>query len=155
MPSGSTLLAQEHQVRRSGSGLDAKALEGCWHLQCVWPRSATEPKATTNRLLRALNARLELSAVNESALVISNAVNLGALELRFRGSAELRGRRPLLQFQFDTLTLALGGLRLLHRKLPAPAEQRKPFFALIARDPSGWLAARGRGGGLALWRLKD
>ena len=26
MPNGSTLLAQEHQVRRSGSGLDDKAL---------------------------------------------------------------------------------------------------------------------------------
>jgi hypothetical protein len=27
-----------------------------------------------------------------------------------------------------------------------------PFFALIARDSNGWLAARGRGGGLALWQ---
>jgi hypothetical protein len=31
-----------------------------------------------------------------------------------------------------------------------------PFFALIAaeRTGEGWLAARGRGGGLALWRLE-
>jgi hypothetical protein len=29
-----------------------------------------------------------------------------------------------------------------------------PFFALIARNSNGWLAARGRGGGLALWILK-
>jgi len=33
--------------------------------------------------------------------------------------------------------------------------KRMPFFALIARDPSGWLAARGRGGGLALWDLVE
>jgi hypothetical protein len=42
---------------------------------------------------------------------------------------------------------------LFQKAIPSPAPQRLPFFALIARDPSGWLAARGRGGGLALWRL--
>ena len=76
-----------------------------------------------------------------------------SLELRFRGVGRLLGSRPLLQFSFQELQLSLGGRVLLHRALPEPAPQRLPFFALIARDPSGWLAARGRGGGLALWRL--
>jgi hypothetical protein len=80
-------------------------------------------------------------------------VNLGPLELRFRGTGRLVGRRPLLQFSFQELQLSLGGLVLLRRTLPELPPQRLPFFALIARDPSGWLAARGRGGGLALWRL--
>jgi len=61
----------------------------------------------------------------------------------------------LLLFSFDRLQLCLGGWRLVERSLPEPAAQRMPFFALIHRDASGWLAARGRGGGLALWRRAD
>jgi hypothetical protein len=56
-------------------------------------------------------------------------------------------------FRFEVLELQLAGRTLLRRPLPAPEARRLPFFALIARDSSGWLAARGRGGGLALWRL--
>ena len=102
----------------------------------------------------AVQARLEITApVAEEELSLSNAVTLGPLELRFRGVGRLVGSRPLLQFSFQELQLSLGGRVLLRRALPEPARQRLPFFALIARDPSGWLAARGRGGGLALWRL--
>jgi len=75
------------------------------------------------------------------------------LELRFRGAGQLLGRRPLLQFSFQQLQVSLGGRLLIQRDLPEPAARRLPFFALIARDPSGWLAARGRGGGLAVWTL--
>ena len=56
-----------------------------------------------------------------------------------------------------------GDVALIQRVLPKPAETKLPFFALIASgstrgSSSGtngeerWLAARGRGGGLALWR---
>ena len=95
----------------------------------------------------------ETGSVGPGALALSNAVTLGPLELRFSGVGRLVGSRPLLQFSFQELQLSLGGRVVLRRVLPEPAPQRLPFFALIARDPSGWLAARGRGGGLALWRL--
>jgi hypothetical protein len=49
----------------------------------------------------------------------------------------------------------MGGIALLNKALPTPNQKRTPFFALIERNPDGWMAARGRGGGLALWRLKD
>jgi hypothetical protein len=84
---------------------------------------------------------------------LCNAVNLGALELRFEGPGRLQGSRPLLLFSFERVELRLGDRLLLQRPLPVPAPRRMPFFALIHRDPAGWLAARGRGGGLALWRL--
>ena len=49
----------------------------------------------------------------------------------------------------------LGRFTLLKKELPAPEEGREPFFALISRSPEGWMAARGRGGGLAFWTLRD
>jgi hypothetical protein len=148
------LLQLEQQARRSGSGVEADALQGCWQLQLVWPKGQQRASAFSGWLLRGLSARLEIG-VDPEGLLLSNAVNLGAVELRFRGRGRLEGKRPLLLFSFEQLQLSLGGWRIVERTLPAPAPQRMPFFALIHRDPSGWLAARGRGGGLALWRLAD
>jgi hypothetical protein len=153
-PSGSQLLALELAARRDGTGVEPSALLGVWRLDQVWPKGSSIPSAFSGVLLRGVGARLEIAAPEPGAevLQLSNAVNLGALELRFRGSGRLRGRRPLLEFSFERLELRVAGRVLLQRALPLPQPRRLPFFALIGRDPAGWLAARGRGGGLALWR---
>jgi hypothetical protein len=140
-------------VRRDGSGLRADDLAGSWWLDQLWPRGQVQPANASAALLRGLRARLEITPQGDQ-LQLCNAVSLGALDLCFRGPGRLTGTRPLLQFQFDVLTLSLAGKTLLERRLPAPAAGRMPFFALLGRSPGGWLAARGRGGGLALWRLR-
>lgn len=153
MPDGEALLALEQRVRRGGSGLLAADLQGCWQLHQIWPKGSTRPASFSGQLLRGLGARLEIAAA-DGGLQLCNAVTLGGLELRFSGPGRLVGARPLLQFHFDWLELRLSGRVLLRRALPEPPSRRLPFFALIARGPSGWLAARGRGGGLALWCLR-
>ena len=151
-PTGSTLLALEQKARRAGTGLTPADLRGHWQLQQVWPKAGQQPSGISSQLLRALHARLEISD-GDGRLQLCNGVSLGLLNLQFLGQADLVGRRPLLQFRFDQVRLSLAGRTLLQRTLPEPAARRLPFFALIHRDPGGWLAARGRGGGLALWRL--
>jgi len=151
LPTGEQLLALEQRVRHGGTGLSGADLDGCWQLDQVWPKGSRRPASFSGLLLRGLGARLEIKARGES-LQLCNAVKLGVLELRFSGPGHLLGSRPLLAFSFETLELLLAGRVLLQRSLPAPAPRRQPFFALIARDPAGWLAARGRGGGLALWQ---
>jgi len=155
MITGAELLEQERRVRQHGTGLQAADLLGCWRLDQVWPKGSPRPSVFSGSLLRAVQARLEIGAceAGEGELALCNAVSLGPLELRFRGVGHLQGMRPLLQFSFQQLQISLGGRVLFQKAIPSPAPQRLPFFALIARDPSGWLAARGRGGGLALWRL--
>jgi hypothetical protein len=173
LPESAELLSLERDSRREGTGLVAADLLGIWRLQRVWPRRGGEPSGPGSALLRGLGARLEISAVDASAAALDNpwpgpasapgpgreglglvnAVNLGPLELRFEGRARLAGPRPLLWFGFDQLKLCFGGQVLLQRFLPPAPAQRTPFFALIGKGP-GWLAARGRGGGLALWRLQ-
>lgn len=161
-PSGVELLERERQARRQGSGLTAGTLLGEWRLAQVWPKGRTQVAAFSSASLRALQARLTLTAVpgadcGTGALELTNQVRLGALELRFRGPARLQGRRPLLLFWFEQLELRWGARLLLRRALAEPPAGRMPFFALIAAAGTGapgagdWLAARGRGGGLALW----
>ncbi len=159
LPDADRILAIEKGVRREGTGLRPADLEGCWRLERVWNRGSRAASPAAG-LLRFLAARLEIGppAVADggpgAGLRLANAVNLGPLELRFEGEGELRGRRPLLVFWFDHVAIRLAGRVLLQRGLGRPATKRLPFFALIARQPGqeGWLAARGRSGGLALWR---
>lgn len=154
LPDGAALLAREAAVRRPGTGLVAADLHGCWQLEQVWPRGRSQPASFSAALLRGLSASLQIWD-EDGQLRLRNRVSLGPLELCFEGPGWLRGARPLLMFRFHQLQLRLAGRTLLQRQLPEPAPQRLPFFALIQRDPAGWLAARGRGGGLALWQLAD
>ncbi len=159
IPDAPWLLDRERRCRRDGSGLTTADLIGCWRLERIWNKGSRQPAAAAAALLRGLAARLRLSADGAGPeggdLRLANSVRLGALELRFEGVGRLEGRRPLLVFSFERLLLLLGGRVLIERALPQPDPLRRPFFALIAAERSGWLAARGRGGGLALWLLEE
>jgi hypothetical protein len=157
LPDGEALRRAEVTARAQGSGVGAGDLPGLWRFDQVWPRKGGESSGAAAGLLRALQASLEIvPAAAEQAMALRNRVRLGALELCFEGEAELVGRRPLLRFWFHRWQLRLGDRNLLERPLAKPPERSLPFFALIARGTDGaggaWLAARGRGGGLALWR---
>lgn len=170
VPDGPELLQLEQRARRLGSGLTIQELQGEWRLEQVWPKGSPQPQRFSGVLLRGLGAQLAIRpGAGEEAgpLRIENSVRLGALELRFSGAGRLRGARPLLEFWFEQLELRLGSTLLLARRLGPVEPRRLPFFALIGAsrpaaapgldpDPgpaAAWLAARGRGGGLALWRL--
>ena len=175
-PDGHDLRALEDQARRRGSGLAdppeqvlvagaAHRLSGTWVLEQLWKPGVDRPTAWTAALLNSFGACLEIGERGSNERFgLRNGLALGLWRLDFHGSAWLVGRRPLLVFGFDRLTLRFGRTLLLQRALPqlartAPSLRRsrqQPFFALIACDrEQGWLAARGRGGGLALWGLKE
>ena len=151
----SGLLEQEAQARSQGSGIQATALLGTWSPQRLWGKGEEHESQGQTKLLQWLNARLSISSAEADQpgdLSIANSISLGPLRLRFNGPGWLQGKRPLLCFRFDRLTLELGGRTLFQRQLPEPAPKKTPFFALIAAEQNQWLVARGRGGGLALWR---
>lgn len=149
--SAADVLALEQAARLQGTGLAKADLPGFWQLHQTWSRRGSESPALNIRLLRGLQACLILESRN-GELSIANQVSLGPVRLRFDGTAELRGRRPLLAFSFTSMRLQVGSLTVLTQSLPAPTPQRQPFFALIAMGADrSWLCARGRGGGLALW----
>lgn len=166
-PHGRDLLALEARARRQGSGLSADDLLGAWWLDQLWDRQG-QAQTTAAVLLRSLGARLAITAAPTAeasaqpgdamaALRLHNSIQLGALTLQFSGPGWLVGQRPLLRFQFERMALLWGARELWHAALPPQPSQRLPFFALIAANRAGdggWLAARGRGGGLAAWRLR-
>ena len=155
LPDGSSLRALELSSRQHGSGLTRDALIGHWRVERIWAKGRVQSDEIAGGALRVLSASLGIQPGEGNALKVSNSISLGVLQLCFTGSGQLKQRRPLLVFQFSQMQVSLAGTTLLTLSLPNPAKGKDPFFALIASDqPSQghrWLAARGRGGGLALW----
>lgn len=174
-PDGLSLRALEREARRRGTGLADSArgsgvaeavhpLTGTWTLEQLWSAKGDKPIPLSAAILRSLGACLQVGdRAADDSFPLRNGITVGNLALDFHGRAVLIGRRPLLVFGFDRLTLSFGERRLWQRSLdsmPGPADlqgsRRQPFFALIACDrDEGWMAARGRGGGLALWGLQS
>ena len=153
IPSAEELLLLEQKARANGSGLNPNDLLGSWYLERVWSKGSKSPSTFAAGLLKNLSACLRLT-IDTNQFQIINSISIGSLQLSFVGKAFLNGVRPILIFTFQYVSVSLGSLVIFKRNLPQPPSRKMPFFALIARNSNGWLAARGRGGGLALWILK-
>ncbi|MDB9373428.1 hypothetical protein [Nodularia sphaerocarpa] len=91
---------------------------------------------------------------------IGNQVQLGPVLLQLTGPAQYLGKKNLLAFDFNYLLFSLFGRMLYNKPMrsrPAQTEDfydqsiaKLPFFAFFLVTPD-FIAARGRGGGLALW----
>lgn len=91
---------------------------------------------------------------------IANQVQFGPMLLQLTGPAHYLGKKNLLAFDFNYLVLSLFGRIVYQGSIRAGKVQAEdfyqqpiaklPFFAffLVKED---FIAARGRGGGLALW----
>ena len=159
LPSLDKLKELEKKARAEGSGIEFESLLGNWKFNSVWKQGSDREDSVSSTLLQVLSASLELKKdtqnQEEDKFTISNAIKFGLLTLRFTGDANLERKQPLLPFSFNCIHIKIASLTILKRSLPAPDKKNRPFFALIAVDSNGrWLAARGKGGGLALWVQK-
>ena len=156
LPASQELLSLEASARKQGSGIEINSLNGLWKFVSVWKQGKEKEDSFSSLMLRFFSASLELRQENGShectPLVIANSVAIGLLKLEFTGRGALKGSQPLLPFFFDRITVSFASRVLWSRPLDVPEEKERPFFALISMAPNEeWLAARGRGGGLALW----
>ena len=156
LPSAKDLLALEAQAKIKGSGIDVENLIGSWKFMYVWKEGNSQKDFLSGLMLRSILARLDINRnqINKDYMpfLITNSVQVGLLMLKFSGFGELKGKQPLLPFFFEKLEVKFGPQTIYRRLIDPPIEQKRPFFALVGMQPSGeWLAARGRGGGLALW----
>ncbi|MBD6616414.1 hypothetical protein FNW02_11350 [Komarekiella sp. 'clone 1'] len=91
---------------------------------------------------------------------IANQVQLGSVLLKLTGPVQYLGKKNLLAFDFNQMIISLFGRVVYNKQIRSGKVQSEdfynqpiaelPFFAffLVTED---FIAARGRGGGLALW----
>ncbi len=156
IPSLTKLIELESFARKNGSGIDYESLIGSWRFFSVWQEGKDKQNYIFSSLLRLFSAKLELikdqSEKQSYNFYLTNSIQFGPLSIKFSGSGYLKGSQPLLPFYFKTIDLSLSERVLLSRSINQDDIKEGPFFAFIGIGENGqWLAARGRGGGLALW----
>ena len=112
------------------------------------------PKIAIAQITFALNKD------NPEQLTIANELRVGPFQIHFTGPALYRGKKNLLAFDFTHLTVrclrvplyqgAIGAKKREGRAFEATTIAQLPFFAFFTATED-YIAARGRGGGLAIW----
>lgn len=91
---------------------------------------------------------------------ISNQIKLGGLSLKLSGLTQYISKKNLLAFDFNSMQISLFNYKVYDGNMPGsqtntsnfydPKIAKLPFFAFFVVTEN-FIAARGRGGGLALW----
>ncbi len=158
------LLQTEESIRQTRSQFIESDLLGNWRLHFV---SAGKVNLISKRLRgfflpSFLPAQIgfQRSDTNDSApLCVTNQITIGLIKLKFTGPARFESKKNLLGFDFTRLEVIALGQRVYEGAVPSSRTNQKfqdisigklPFFAFFAVTDS-FIAARGRGGGLAMW----
>jgi hypothetical protein len=161
------LLDQERQAKQQRWTMAVDDLLGTWQLCFTAPGKPTyksgQPTGQGFYIPGLIRATLGFSKDPEqpTGLTIQNQLQIALLKLRFTGPARVLPQKNLVAFDFDRLQLMIGNLTLLSIPVRAGRSQQTsfeetpvgklPFFSFFATTKP-YLAARGRGGGLALWK---
>jgi hypothetical protein len=179
-PSAKTVLAAllhaEKHTKQQRISYPLEALLGRWQLGFTAPRKAhfkaNQTMGTGVYIPQFVPAQISFMPSNPTVtatdvdlrnpLTIANQIQLSGLRLQFTGVAQYLGKKNLLVFEFTRLNLALFDRTIYQQALSKTSSSRLssqesssqpaklPFFAFFWATEHA-IAARGRGGGVALW----
>ncbi|WP_038015656.1 hypothetical protein [Synechococcus sp. PCC 7335] len=171
------LLQAEKERKRTKRHYDYAQLIGRWRLgfvsgtRKVPPRPGSSAITTLGkgrfvpRLIRIAIAYEPLSKgdhANEGK--VTNSVTCGPIQLRLKGPTRFWQKTSSLGFDFTAIQVKLGAWSIYEGELRGGSKRNAAFkeqslgdqafftFFLVTQD---YIAARGRGGGLALWVRED
>lgn len=160
------LLDAERQAKAERRQFAPEALLGTWRLRFTAPKKpaykAGKPQGSGFYMPGIAIASLCFSR-DDGQLTIQNQLQVGPAKLRFTGPAKFLPKKNLLAFDFVRLQVLVGDLTLINFPLRSKAAKagdfaatsvaKLPFFSFFLAE-EGYVAARGRSGGLALWVRK-
>ena len=169
-PNGTTLTAAlldlEKTAKQARLAIPVESFLGTWQLSFSAGKQAKyqsgHPVGSGFYLPKWAIARITFASddTQEPSLQIANELCIGPLKIRFTGPARYSGKKNLLAFDFTHLEMACFGVSVYRGSAGRRKQRNKPFEAIaIAKLPffafftatDEYIAARGRGGGLALW----
>ncbi len=165
------LLQAEKTVKQQRTLYPLESLLGQWRLcfatgtrkvrkrgGIVLGKGIYVPKLTPTQISFSTTAQALDGTANRGE--IGNSVQLGPLLLQLMGPAQYLGKKNLLAFDFTQMRVSVFGRAIYNGQIRGGKAKgldfynqpiaKLPFFAffLVTED---FIAARGRGGGLALW----
>jgi hypothetical protein len=169
-PDGSKLTAAllelEKDAKQNRLMIPQSALVGSWRLCFSASKKAKyqsgQPTGSGFYIPKWAIARITFAANDtpETPLSVANELHIGPLKVSFTGPARYPGKKNLLVFDFTELTVqgfgltvyqgAVGRKKRAGQSFMEVAIAQLPFFAFFTATEE-YIAARGRGGGLAIW----
>ena len=141
---------------------------GTWRLgfvsgtQTVRTRPGAKPVKRPGKG-RYLPDLIKIRIAYATSSTVENAVSIGPLQLRLTGPTCFWSKTNSLAFDFTHLRADVGPLRLYDGDIRGGAARNQTFKAQSLKDQAfftfflvadSYIAARGKGGGLALWTLQ-
>jgi hypothetical protein len=162
------LQAAEIAARKDKLSIPFESLLGEWRL--CFATGASRPKGGAVKLGRGyylpkfIPASITFTRDNADLMTgtVTNKLLVGTVKFKFDGPCRYPGKKNLLPFDFTKLQLQILGATIYQGKIRSKRSgfdfaklsiADLPFFAFFWASETS-IAARGRGGGLALW-VKD
>lgn len=99
------------------------------------------------------------SDMSDAPIAVTNQITIGLVQLKLSGPAKYLDKKNLMGFDFTHIEVKILGQTVYNGKFPSPRAGKVfgditigqlPFFAFFEVNEK-FIAARGRGGGLAIW----
>lgn len=168
----SALLAAEKEAKKHKISYSLEQLIGTWRLCFITGTKKTRKRAgiilgSGKYIPRSLYITITYDKDKDSQPnigTVTNCVDLKLIKLSLSGPIKFVTPQNILAFDFTKMELKLGGITLYNGYIRSGKQKeasfatdplkKQAFFSYFFIDQSA-IAARGRGGGLALWSRLD
>jgi hypothetical protein len=165
-----TLLGEEKIAKKDRQAISLEQLEGTWRLFFITGTRKARDRAgiilgsgkytpTWIEIYLSYNRNSD-----QETGTVGNSVNLGALKLSLDGPMKILPNKNIVVFDFTRMTLQLFGQKLFSGYIRGGKKseetftqanlQKQAFFSYFVISDK-IIAARGKGGGLAIWTKEE
>lgn len=160
------LLNEEKAAKKNKNSVTLKQLEGSWRLFFITGTKKTRDRAgiilgSGKYLPKWVKIYLSYSQNQDNEIgTVGNSVSLGTLKLLLNGPMKILPNKNLVVFDFTRLTIQVLGQKIFsgyvrggqknEDNFAQASIQKQAFFSYFAISDK-IIAARGKGGGLAIW----
>ena len=161
------LIESEKRAKQAKVNYSYSQLLGSWRLGFITGTKKTRKRAGVvlgagkflPKLVKIQLAYSQLEDKPEKGNV-ENSVQLGLLKIVLTGPVQFWTKKNILAFDFTQMRLSLSGLKLYQGYIRGGKERENSFYQQSLKEQAfftyflveeSYIAARGRGGGLALW----
>ncbi|MBE9216744.1 hypothetical protein IQ247_29520 [Plectonema cf. radiosum LEGE 06105] len=161
------LIAAEKTAKQNKLNYSYSQLIGTWRLGFITGTQKTRKRAGVvlgagKFLPKLVKIKLAYSQSEDSQEQgnVENSVELGLLKIVLTGSVQFWAKKNILAFDFTRMRLSLSGLKLYQGYIRGGKDREAIFYKQTLKQQAfftyflvedNYIAARGKGGGLALW----
>ena len=159
------LIEAEKTAKQTKINYSYSQLLGNWRLGFITGTKKTRKRAGVvlgagKFLTKLVKIQLAYSQLESQKVKVENSVQFGLLKIVLTGPVQFYSNKNILAFDFTRMQLSLSGLNLYQGYIRGGKDREANFYKQTLKEQAfftyfliedSYIAARGKGGGLALW----